>query len=133
MENSTAERVKKLRAHYDLSVKEFAGMCGLSHVAIFHIENGKTLKPHKSSLIRMAAVFGTTLDWLIYGRDEMLPQGTKELNDDGTGQENFWSKEACLELKSRNQLLEKDMERLWLVVNQLSGIAKSKFELLDAG
>jgi transcriptional regulator with XRE-family HTH domain len=132
MENTTGGRVKQLRNHYDLSVKEFASQCGLSHVAIFHIENGKTVKPHKSSLVRMAGVFGTTLEWLLYGRDVMLPQGTRDISNQATDSEGFWTKEAYLELKQRNQLLEKELERVWQVVNQLSGLAKTRFEMLDA-
>ena len=133
MKNSTGERIRALRTFYDLSVKEFATFCGLSHVAIFHIESGKTARPHKTSLVRMAAGFGTTVDWLLYGHDQMLPQGRKDLNLQSGAADQFWTKEAYLELKNRNQMLEKELERVWQVVHQLSGLNKNRLEMLDAG
>jgi hypothetical protein len=42
MEKNIGSRIKKLRAHYQLGIKEFSLRFGLSHVAIFHLENGKT-------------------------------------------------------------------------------------------
>src|SRR5947207_827055 len=110
MENSIGQRIRELRTHYNLSVKEFAVKCGLSHVAIFHLENGKTVKPHRSSLQRIAAIFGTTADWLLFGKSEMLPNGSKEIYTDENGQDNFWKDEAYLEIKGRNQMLEKEIE-----------------------
>jgi transcriptional regulator with XRE-family HTH domain len=130
MENSLANRIKDLRSHYNLGVKDFAVKCGLSHVAIFHLESGKTLKPHKSSLQRMAAVFGTSTEWLLFGKNEMLPNGTKEFVD--TDQDTFWKSEAYLEIKSKNVMLEKEIERLWQMVSHLTG-TKPFSRMLDAG
>jgi transcriptional regulator with XRE-family HTH domain len=134
MENSTGQRLRQLRAHYNLSVKEFAVKCGLSHVAIFQMENGKTLKPHKSTLLRISAIFGTTIDWILYGKNEMLPNGSRELGNDQQLQDNFWKNEAYLELKSKNLMLEKEIERLWQMIHSFSGIKKSRFDhVLDVG
>jgi transcriptional regulator with XRE-family HTH domain len=130
MENSLANRIKDLRSHYNLGVKDFAVKCGLSHVAIFHLESGKTLKPHKSSLQRMAAVFGTSTEWLLFGKNEMLPNGTKEFVDND--QDTFWKSEAYLEIKSKNVMLEKEIERLWQMVSHLTG-TKPFSRMLDAG
>jgi transcriptional regulator with XRE-family HTH domain len=130
MENSLANRIKDLRSHYNLGVKDFAVKCGLSHVAIFHLESGKTLKPHKSSLQRMAAVFGTSTEWLLFGKNEILPNGTKEFLD--TYQDTFWKSEAYLEIKSKNVMLEKEIERLWQMVSHLTG-TKPFSRMLDAG
>jgi len=119
MENSLAQRIRQLRTHYNLGVKDFAFKCGLSHVAIFHLESGKTLKPHKSSLQRIASIFGTNTDWLLSGKNEMLPNGKKELIDEG--KDTFWKEEAYLEIKTKNLMLEKEIERLWLMLEQFTG------------
>lgn len=133
MENSLGQRVKELRMHYNLSVKEFAGKCGLSHVAIFHLENGKTVKPHRSSLQRIASIFGTTADWLLYGKNEMLPNGLKEIYADDNANDAFWKDEAYLEIKSRNIMLEKEVERLWQMVSHFTSGTKPDFHrMLDA-
>ena len=132
MENTIAHRIKQLRAHYNLGVKDFAGKCNLSHVAIFHLENGKTLKPHKSSIQRIAAMYGTSAEWILYGKNEMLPNGTREFTEDDNS-ENFWKDEAYLEIKSRNAMLEKEVERLWQMVSHFTSGSKPNFRMLDAG
>lgn len=133
MENSLGQRIKDLRTHYNLSVKEFAVKCGLSHVAIFHLENGKTIKPHRSSLQRIAAIFGTTSDWLLFGKNEMLPNGDKEIYAEEQ-QDSFWKDEAYLEIKSKNVMLEKEIERLWQMMSHFTSGAKPDFQrMLDVG
>jgi transcriptional regulator with XRE-family HTH domain len=132
MENTLAQRIRELRTHYNLGVKDFAFKCGLSHVAIFHLESGKTLKPHKSSLQRIANIFGTNMDWLLFGKNEMLPNGTKEFIDEG--HDAFWKDEAYLEIKSKNVMLEKEIERLWQMISHFTSGAKTNFpRMLDAG
>jgi transcriptional regulator with XRE-family HTH domain len=131
MENTIAKRIKQLRAHYNLGVKEFAERCSLSHVAIFHLESGKTVKPHKSSLQRIANVFGTTAEWILFGKNEMLPNGTRELQTEVTG-DVFWKEEAYLEIKSRNAMLEKEVERLWQMISHFTSGSKPNFRMLDA-
>jgi transcriptional regulator with XRE-family HTH domain len=130
MENTIALRIRQLRTHYNLSVKEFASRCNLSHVAIFHLENGRTLKPHKSSMQRVANVYGSSVDWILYGKNEMLPNGTKELTEGEVS--DFWKDEAFLELKSRNAILEKEIERLWQMISHFTNGQKPNFRMLDA-
>src|SRR5262245_24968446 len=129
MENSVALRIKQLRAHYNLSVKEFALKCGLSHVAIFHLENGKTLKPHRGSLQRIAGVFGTTADWILYGTSEMLPNGTMQIYSDDHGGDNFWKDEAFQEVKNKNAMLEKEVERLWQMIGHFTSGSKPNLHI----
>ncbi len=130
MENTIAFRIRQLRLHYNLSVKEFASRCNLSHVAIFHLENGRTLKPHKSSMQRIANVYGSTIEWIMFGRNEMLPNGSRELSENEVS--DFWKDEAYLEIKSRNAMLEKEIERLWQMISHFTSGAKPNFRMLDA-
>jgi transcriptional regulator with XRE-family HTH domain len=133
MENSIGERIRSLRNHYNLSVKEFAAKCGLSHVAIFHLESGKTSKPHRGSLQRIASMFGTTADWLMYGKNDMLPNGEKEIYGDING-DHFWKEEAYQEIKNRNLILEKEIERLWEMIGHFTtGSKPDLHRILDAG
>jgi transcriptional regulator with XRE-family HTH domain len=130
MENTIAFRIRQLRTHYNLSVKEFAARCSLSHVAIFHLEGGRTLKPHKSSMQRIANVYGSSADWLLFGKNEMLPNGTKELADSEASE--YWKDEAYLEIKNRNAMLEKEVERLWQMISHFTSGQKPNFRMLDA-
>lgn len=131
MDNSTGTRIRQLRLYYKLSVKEFASKSGLSHVAIFHLENGRTANPHKSSLIRIANAFGTTLEWLRWGEHEMLPNGKRELENDILEEGMHWRNEMFQELKSKNELLEREVERLWSMVQHLSGNSKNPESVLE--
>lgn len=130
MENTVAIRIKQLRSHYNLSVKEFAVKAGLSHVAIFHLENGKTLKPHRGSLQRLANVFGTTADWILYGTGEMLPAGKVQIYSDDLSFINQWKEEAFLELKQKNSLLEREVERLWQMISHFTSGTKPNLQIV---
>ena len=120
MENLIGQRIKDLRSYYNLGLKEFSEKCGLSHVAVFHLENGKTLKPHKNSLQRIASTYGTSADWILYGHSEMLPQGAKNIYAPEREQDMQWKEEAYHELKSKTQLLEKEVERLWQIISHIT-------------
>ena len=134
MENLIGKRIKELRAHYNMGVKEFASRCGLSHVAVFHLEKGKTLKPHKSSLLRITNVFGTTMDWLLYGKNEMLPSGTREIPLQEELSAIHWKQEAYQELKNKNQLLEKEIERLWQMIGHFTSQEPTQYrKVVGAG
>ena len=133
MENSVAYRIKQLRLHYNLSVKEFALKCGLSHVAIFHLENGKTLKPHRGSLQRMVSVFGTTADWILYGTNDMLPNGTLQIHTEENTNGNYWKGEMLQELKNKNTLLEKEVERLWQIISHFTNGSQPNLKIVMEG
>ena len=77
----------------------------------------------------MANVYGSTVDWLLFGRGEMLPNGTRELGSEDISE--FWKDEAYLEIKSRNAMLEKEIERLWQMIGHFTG-GKGNFRMLDA-
>jgi transcriptional regulator with XRE-family HTH domain len=117
MENSLAERIKILRLHYGLSIKEFAHTCGLSHVAIFQLEKGKTRKPHKGTLIKIAKLFGVQTDWILQGKGDMLPNGTLNLHELNLGADIHWQQEAYQEMKQKNILLEQEVDRLWQLLS----------------
>lgn len=120
MENLIGQRIRELRNYYNLGLKEFSEKCGLSHVAVFHLENGKTLKPHKNSLLRIAQTYGTSVDWILYGIQDMLPNGAINVNQAGGSELSAWKEEAYQELKQKNQMLEKEVERLWQIISHIT-------------
>jgi transcriptional regulator with XRE-family HTH domain len=128
--NSIGGRIRQLRTHYRLGVKDFAAQCNLSHVAIFQMENGRTRKPHRGTMQRIARAFGSSADWLLYGKEEMLPNGEIGI---GENAEDKWKEEAYQELKARNATLEKEVERLWTLLNRFMKDTGSRVRMLDAG
>lgn len=133
MENTVAHRIKQLRNHYNLSVKEFAFKCGLSHVAIFHLENGKTQKPHRGSLQRMVSVFGTSADWILYGTNQMLPGGTVQIHTEENTNGLYWKAEVLQELKNKNSMLEKEVERLWQMISHFTNGGQPNLKIVMEG
>lgn len=74
------DRVRLLRKHYGLSQHDFAGKIGMKgHVGLNKIENGATVKPQGDTINNMVSVFGTTRDWLLEGKGEMLPNGDADI------------------------------------------------------
>ena len=97
-------------------------------MAIFHLENGKTNKPQNNSLQKIVGCYGTTYERLVYGIGNMLRSGRQVLNEAALKQENIiWKNEAYIELKNKNELLEKELARLWQMVNHLTQHAELKF------
>jgi transcriptional regulator with XRE-family HTH domain len=128
MENLIGKRIKALRNVYNLGLKDFAAYCGLSHVAIFHLENGKTAKPHRSSIQRIASHFGTTTNWLLYGEDVMLPNGKAALDIQYQPEQVDWKDSAYEELKNTNRILEQENQRLWQLIQNLQGMGTKNLE-----
>jgi transcriptional regulator with XRE-family HTH domain len=129
MEKSFGTRIKELRAYYKLGIKEFGSRCGISHVAIFNLESGKTNKPQSASLQKIITCYGTTHEWLFYGIGEMLPNGMPGIGLLETKQEDVsWREDVFLELKNKNAMLEKEVERLWQMLQHLTQHSELKFK-----
>ncbi len=128
MEKTIGLRIKELRTHYNIGIKEFGMRCDLSHVAVFHFENGRTTRPHKASLQRIANVYGTSIEWLLYGSGDMLPNGKRDFMHETDNFDAFWKDEAYSEIKSKNILLEKEVDRLWQMVSHFTSGDKPNFQ-----
>ncbi len=133
MENILHKRTKELRTHYNKGAEEFAQRYSLSHVSIFHLENGRTLKPHKSSLVNIMCVFDDHIEYLVHGNNEMLANGSKEISLRGQQSFNQSKEEPYLKLKTLNQMLENQVERLWQMINHFTDVNKVNFQRLMAG
>ena len=72
MSKSYNERMKDLREDKDLSQQQFAKLMGLSDVTIQSYEYGKS-EPKVSTLITMAQLYGTSIDYIVGLTDEKKP------------------------------------------------------------
>ena len=72
MSKSYNERMKDLREDKDLSQQQFAKLMGLSDVTIQSYEYGKS-EPKVSTLIKMAQLYGTSIDYIVGLTDEKKP------------------------------------------------------------
>lgn len=118
-----SSRVKVLRRHYNLSLKQFSLRAGISHVAIFNIESGKTNRPHPTTLKSIISVYGTTYEWLYYGIGDMLPNGRNSygnINGKDVLQIENHKRQSSIELIKKNRALEIEVERLWKLLDHLT-------------
>lgn len=113
--STTGRRIKILRDHYRLNVKNFAFGCRVSDVTIFKIEKGSGIS--EKTLSKIIFTYGTTKEWLTEGKGEMLPEGTKELPFDEI--EKRYTENICEQLISKNERIEKELEKIWRVLNSL--------------
>lgn len=85
-----SEAVKEYRKEHRYSLREFADLCGLSHVQIYRIEqgvktDGKPFEPKIKTLKKLAAGMGIRLDEILmycqdltirFDRDDMEVKGS---------------------------------------------------------
>ncbi|MBA3662740.1 MAG: helix-turn-helix transcriptional regulator [Bacteroidetes bacterium] len=72
------DRVRELRDHYRHSQITFGERVNLSHIAVGRIESGFTKNPQGDTINRIAEAYGTSVEWLMEGKGEMLPNGKEE-------------------------------------------------------
>lgn len=68
------ERIKERRMELGVSQAELARQVGVKPQAVTQWESGATKSLRPENLLRTRDVLGTTVDWLVYGRD---PQGPR--------------------------------------------------------
>ena len=76
MEKRYNERMKDLREDKDLSQQQLAKLLGLSDVTIQSYEYGKS-EPKVTTLIKMAELYGTSIDYIAGLTDEKRPYPKK--------------------------------------------------------
>ena len=72
MRKSYNERMKDLREDKDLSQQQLAKLIGLSDVTVQSYEYGKS-EPKISTLIKMAELYGTSIDYIAGLTDDKTP------------------------------------------------------------
>jgi len=105
------DRVKLLRTTYRLTQADFASKVKMSLLTISNLERGVAQNPHPDTIGNIASAFGTTVEWLEEGANEMLPNGMVDISgkqelDSGSP----WRDEAYQQIKQENA-------RLWEMVN----------------
>ncbi len=117
-----------------MSMKDFSANCNLSLNTIYNIENGKVNKPHKDTFQTIAEVYGSSLEWILNGRGDMLLSGVKLniqksaviKNPETTLSAN--EQEMFNELKIKNKGLEMEIERLWRMIEYFVNPGNSNHE-----
>lgn len=78
-----SEAVKEYRKEHRYSLREFADLCGLSHVQIYRIESGtktdgKPFEPKIKTLKKLAKGMGISLDEIMMYCDDLVVHWDKD-------------------------------------------------------
>ena len=121
------EHLKLLRTRNQLSIKEFARQCGISQKKLKDLELNKRSKPEEWLIKRIASIYANKPGWPVAEEKSEFVPGSETT---GTGEEQgseFWEAENYRMLKSRNTLLEKEVERLWELVGYVVSSQSGRF------
>lgn len=116
MENMISERINALRKYYKLNVFNFADGCDVSNVTIFKLEKGGKIS--ERSLLKIVACYGTTKEWLLSGKGEMLPFGPSEIAYDKIDGEEQWRERAYQDVEKKGLLMKNEMKKLWNILHK---------------
>lgn len=78
-----SEAVKEYRKEHKYSLREFANLCGLSHVQIYRIErgsktNGQPFEPKVKTLKKLAAGMGISFDEILMYCEDLVIRWDKD-------------------------------------------------------
>lgn len=112
METTVNERVVLIKKHLDLTDVEFCNRANISTGTLFRIKNGESISPKVLKSISEGTQ--TELHWLKTGKGKML------IEKDAQTIANPWKDAFVVELKEKNTFLEKQVEWLQSLVNNLT-------------
>lgn len=113
------ERIDEMLMERGITKHELAAKIGKHVTTIDRILSGATTPSYGTTKV-IAEALEVPIDYLIKG---IGPKESEKKEDNN----NPWKEEAYLEVKSKNALLEKELERLWQMIQHLTGGAKPNF------
>lgn len=121
------QRLKALREFYGHSQSEMAANIGLKgHVGIYKIEQDLVSKPQAETIRNLVKAYGTTEEWLMHGKGEMLVNGRIDVRAVSQVEEsNPWRDALIAELNDKAKKLEEKYNNLYtLFSNTVSALGK---------
>ncbi len=120
MEDSVGKKIRELRLFYGLEVYAFAFRCKVSPASIYKLEGDKTLRPHFNTIRKIAAAYNVPVGWLmpdLFEKQARMPF-TKPWKETITG--DYWKKETFDEMKAKSEMLRKEIEQLWIMIDHFT-------------
>lgn len=129
----TGERLSKVLTVLNYSKNGFAVKIGVSATSITNILDNKVGLTYKMALTICEAFLNISLDWLLKGEGEMFINGPTDpggqvsipVSPNG-GQVSPWKDALVQQLKNENERLQSQVDRLFQLVEALSGASKSQ-------
>lgn len=120
MENTVNERVLMLKTHFNLGRNDFASKAGISPTTYDSIVNGNNVYP--KTIKSIITAFNVNTDWLLHGKGKMFNAEPKEAPSNDP-----WKDALVMQVKEENTRLQRELERVWQMVQHLTGGAKPNF------
>jgi transcriptional regulator with XRE-family HTH domain len=117
-----AVRIRELRVRNNIKQSELAKSLGISQATLSNWERGE-FEPDKNSLIKLAEIFDTTIDFVLGRTSHAISYNANNIHDS-----NFVQGDGCLDVNVARQLSpeEKELLRIYGALD-----VKGRHELLE--
>lgn len=120
METTVNQRVLLLKKELDLSNSEFCLKAKISTGTLYTIQNGVQMK--SKTINTFCEAFNLNKEWLLHGKGNMFADLQKtEVTIDP------WKDALVMQVKEENNRLQKELDKVWQMVQHLTGGAKPNF------
>lgn len=105
-------RILMLKTKLELGQTEFCNKTGMSSATYHNIKNDGEVR--KSTARNIALSLNANPNWILTGEGEMFLEQTEQSS-------NPWKDALVSQVKSENERLQKEVERLWGMIDKFSG------------
>ncbi len=113
MKSTVNTRITLLKTKLNLGNDEFSYQAGISPGTYWSISNGGNVAP--KTIKKICEAFNVNAEWMLSEKGEMfLPEPEKRIGI------NPWKEEAYVVIKEENSRLAKEIERLWVMIDNFS-------------
>ncbi len=122
MENTPNQRVILLKKELKLTDIEFCVRCSISTGTLFRLKNEEEMS--SKTITAIIKAFNVNKEWLMTGQGNMFNDSTEAIAIDAIDP---WRDALVSQVKEENTRLQKELERVWQMVQHLTGGAKPNF------
>ncbi len=119
MEKTVNERVKLLINQLNLTIDEFCEKADISRTTLWSIQKGTEMKP--KTVKNICSAFGLSREWFLHGTGNQYEIQPVHNTVDP------WKDALVMQIKEENSRLQKELDRMWQMVQHLTGGAKPNF------
>lgn len=116
------KRINAIKTEFGYSNQELGAICGVSYTAIGNIIHGITKDPSVSLFIKLTTKLDISLDWLLFGKGEMLKSDNSSKRDHPETVK--FLKQEITNLKTIINIRESELETLKKMIGLLENQTK---------
>lgn len=113
MEKTVGQRIMEVRTHFGHNQDVFSDKIGITQAALSRLESNAA-SPKSKTIHSICKAFNVRFNFLMNGEGEMLEVESSDLSGN-------WKEEAFTAVKSERDLLKGELNRVWGIVQHLTG------------